>query len=223
MKKVLMYTAAALLAGASVLSAAAEDTLRSAPVFVYLQPGRNSLWSTMPGNSVSLPITFPNSATSATLSIASKRGKSYSPHVITAEDLTADGLYELEFPAPASPAEEDVLVFTLAFNDPLHTVRTAELSLICGLRSDNSGVTRCLTQKGTARWNRLPSGGAVLPIPYGTTSFLVDDVETDTGLDGAQGWYFLPYRDNVQLSLTEHGSVYLASLRGAVGSVLFFQ
>ena len=65
-------------------------------------------------------------------------------------------------------------------------------------------------------WNKI-KGRAVLPIPYGTSSFTVNGVEIDPGLDGAQGWYALGEidpKESASLSLTACGREYMAALLG---------
>ena len=112
-----------------------------------------------------------------------------------------------------APATEDVYDFMLTFDDG--TVRTAKLGLIAGL-GDGDGQTRCLSPVSCTAWEKA-NGQVAIPIPFGMTSFSVDGVPTDTGLDGAQGWYALKLKSNVAASLSALvGEVeWQALLRGA--------
>ena len=85
---------------------------------------------------------------------------------------------------------------------------------------DTEGSTRCLAPAEGAVWNTVKKR-AVLPIPYGTTSFTMSVnggtvTEVDTGLNGAQGWYALKPNtdDSVSLSLVAGGINYAATLLG---------
>jgi hypothetical protein len=83
-------------------------------------------------------------------------------------------------------------------------------------------MTRCLAPQTDRVWSKV-NGRAVLPIPYGTVSFTVNGVETDTGLDGAQGWYAingLGFGVNASLGLLAGGVQYAASLIGGPGGIM---
>ena len=107
----------------------------------------------------------------------------------------------------------------LAFNDG--TERRAKLGLIEGLSPDAEGTTRCLAPANGRVWESVKGGRAVLPIPYGTTSFQVNGVETPTGLDGAQGWFAMDVpAGGVSLSLVAPGISSAVSLLGANSGML---
>ena len=104
---------------------------------------------------------------------------------------------------------------TLAFDNGAPS-RTAKLGLIQGLDSGAKGSTRCIAPAEGKVWSKA-TDRAVLPIPYGTTSFTVNGVEHDTGLDGAQGWYALsPIKPGAVISLSclADGVSYAASILG---------
>ena len=109
--------------------------------------------------------------------------------------------------------------------NPDGTVRTAKLGLIAGLSPDAEGTTRCLAPSNGRVWERV-RGRAVLPIPYGVTSFSVtvngEPLSADTGLDGAQGWYALGVKggDSVSLAMTAEGLSYSASLQDVGAGIL---
>lgn len=209
----MMARKVATLVGAAMVSVAVPATeLTSEPTFVFLRPETSSFWNTATNSTMTLPIDFPQGATSASLTV---RGDRY--------DRTYDGLvtnsFVLELPQPTSPETENVYDLTLAFDDG--TMRTAKLGLIQGLSPDAEGTTRCLAPIHGSVWNNVEKR-AVLPIPYGTTSFTVNGVETDTGLAGAQGWYALRGRngETYSLSLVANGVNYLASLVGYGSGIL---
>ena len=198
----------ATLVGAAMVSVAVPaQELMSEPTFVFLRPETSSFWNTATNNTMTVPVDFPSGASSASLSVS---GIGYSREYvgITAKEFT------FELPAPTSPETENVYTLTLRFDNNVE--RTAKLGLIQGLSPDAEGTTRCLAPPTAKVWSKV-KGRAVLPIPYGTTSFTVNDVDVDTGLKGAQGWYAisgLGGGSNASLSLIANGVQYAASLIG---------
>ena len=211
-KNMIMIRKVASLVGASLLSVAAPGTeITSEPTFVFLRPETSSFWNTATNSTMTLPIDYPAGATKATLTVS---GVGYDTK--TYPNLT-DSSFELELPVPNSPQAENVYDLTLTFDEG--TVRTAKLGLIQGLAPDAEGSTRCLAPAEGKVWNTIKKR-AVMPIPYGTTSFTVSvngrQTVNGTGLDGAQGWYALKPAggDNVSLSLVVDGINYVATLIG---------
>ncbi len=204
----------ATLVGAAMVSVAVPaETIESEPTFVFLRPETSSFWNTATNNMMTVPIDYPAGAKKATLQV-SGLGYSCSYANITGPEYTFD------LPAATSPETENVYDLTLSFynenDDPVAEPRTAKLGLVQGLSPDAEGTTRCLAPSGSKVWNRV-KGRAVLPIPYGMTSFKINGQETDTGLEGAQGWYALGKIDpneSVSLSMTADGKEYMASLLG---------
>lgn len=212
---------AAAAACATALSAFSEG-LESAPTFVSLRPKESSFWATATNATMAVPMDFPKGATSATLRIC---GVSYTNEIHDIAPLDAfSGGYVVSLPPAAKPNEENVYDLVLAFDDG--TVRTARLGLVQGLMPDGEGWTRCVAPFGGGRWSRVV-GRAVIPIPYGMTSFTVDGRETDTGLDGAQGWYALGGMGagrSVDLALSADGGAFAATLvGGSDGTLILFQ
>ena len=208
----------ATVVGASVLSVAVGATeLTSEPTFVFLRPETSSFWHTATNNQMTVPIDYPVGATKATLDVT---GLGYSEEY---PDLTGDS-FTFALPAATSPETENVYDLTLTFDDG--TVRMAKLGLVQGLSPDAEGTTRCLAPAGSKVWNDVRKK-AVLPIPYGMTSFKINGEETDTGLKGAQGWYALGKIGNgetVSLSMVADGVEYAASLLGSgAGLMLIFR
>ena len=212
-KNMIMTRKVASLVGASLLAVASPgEEIESEPTFVFLRPETSSFWNTATNSTMKLPIDYPNGATEATLTVS---GAGYATK--TYPSLTGNS-FELDLPVPDSPQAENVYDLTLTFDDG--TVRTAKLGLIQGLSPDPEGSTRCLAPAEGAVWNTIKKR-AVLPIPYGTTSFAMSVnggamTNVDTGLNGAQGWYALKPApgDSVSLSLVAGGINYAATLLG---------
>ena len=110
-------------------------------------------------------------------------------------------------------ATEDVYDFTLEFNDG--TVKTAKLGLISGL-GEGRGTTRCFAPASGSAWEKV-KGQVAIPIPHGMTSFEINGTPTDTGLDGAQGWYALKLKSGVTATLSGlvGEDIWTAALKGA--------
>ena len=204
----------ATLVGAAMVSVAVPAAeLTSEPTFVFLKPETSSFWNTATNNTMTVPIDFPSGATTASLSV---RGLDYDREYVGITETE----FAFELPAPTSPETENVYDLTLRFDNDV--TRTAKLGLIQGLSPDAEGTTRCLAPQTAKVWQKV-KGRAVLPIPYGTTSFTVNGVETDTGLGGAQGWYAidgLSFGKNASLSLIADGVQYAASLIGGPGGLM---
>lgn len=210
----------ATLVGAAMVSVAVPaEELTSEPTFVFLRPETSSFWNTATNNTMTVPVDYPSGATAATLAVS---GLGYAQ---TYAGITGDE-FTFALPTPTSPETENVYDLTLTFNDAAATTRTAKLGLVQGLSPDAEGTTRCLAPATAKVW-RKATGRAVLPIPYGTTSFTVNGVETDTGLNGAQGWFAIGGinpNENVSLSLMAGGVEYAASLLGGgAGLMLIFK
>lgn len=187
--------------------------LTSEETFVFLRPETSSFWNTATNSSMTVPIDFPNGAHSAALTV---KGDGY---VRRYEDIR-ESSFTFDLPRPVSPETENVYDLVLAFDSG--ETKSARLGLIQGLSPDAEGMTRCLAPQTARVWSKV-NGRAVLPIPYGTVSFTVNGVETDTGLDGAQGWYAingLGFGVNASLGLLAGGVQYAASLIGGPGGIM---
>ena len=164
----IMARKVAALAGAAVLTVSAPAAkLSSEPTFVFLRPETSSFWNTATSSTMTLPIDYPSGATKATLTV---NGVGYNR---VYPDLTADSI-EIDLPVPDSPKTENVYELTLAFDNGAPS-RTAKLGLIQGLDSGAKGSTRCIAPAEGKVW-RTATDRAVLPIPYGTTSFTINGV-----------------------------------------------
>ena len=198
---------AAFAAGAlSALSALAGDT--SEAKFVWVNPESCYHWHTATNATMTLPVPFPDGASEATLSVNGS---------VVASGITTD-FVTVTLPAPRADAAEDVYDISLSFDKgaPL----SAKLGLVEGCRGTASGTTRVLAPSGTRAWGKT-KGVAVIPIPYNTTSFTIalnggEATETDTGLDGAAGWYALRLKGAATADLaaeTPEGDLF-ASIKG---------
>lgn len=180
---------------------------------VFLDPAPSSFWHTATNNVLELPIDFPSGAKSAELIVT---GQEY--HQVY--QIAAPGSFVLELPEAVSPGTENVYDLELSFD--VGDARRARLGLVRG-SGKSAGTTRCLlVNEDSRKWYRL-AGRAVLPIPYGTVSFTVDGVETDTGLGRDQGWYaFGPLQAGMEteLCLATAEETYVTRLLGFGGAFM---
>ncbi len=163
-----------------------EETDISDPVPIVVDTGSFCLWRTATGGTMRVAWTFPLNATLADLAVTGRTVK------VNVADITEEYV-DIELPSPAEAKDEDVLDFTLSFNDG--TVKTASLGLVRG-RSDDGGITAstlCLSSTNQIAWWRTDKT-FVLPVPKGTQALTVSGEAIETGLDGAAGWLALgPY------------------------------
>ena len=205
-----MLAASFVLMFTAVISAYAGDI--SDPALVFVRTDLTSFWRTATNCTISLPIEYPEGASSAILTVT---GANYSKMY----SELPDGMFELVLPPAVSPETENVFDLFLEFDNGV--TRTAKLGLIHGVSSAAEGSTRCIVSANTLAWKKSMVR-AVIPIPYGTEQFTVSvngEVASmpDTGLNGAQGWYVLSpisYGDTVSLCLSTKMESYQASVRG---------
>lgn len=212
-----LWLVAAVCPGTLLAEGQTADVLEaeSGTSFVFVRPKESSYWHTFRGGSLSLPISFPDGASSATLKVS---GIGYSA---VYEDITADE-FEIALPEAVSAETENVYALRLEFDDG--TVRETKLGVIQWLSEGAEGSAVCRPAAGNA-WGRVP-GRAVLPVPYGTTSLMVNGEPVDTGLDGAQGWYAVDKvggRAKTYLSLLAGDDVYESWIRGITGLNVVFR
>lgn len=167
------------------------DPSVSEPTPIMVDVDSFYLWRTATGGTMRVEWTFPLDATVAHLAVTGRTVKIYIP------DIT-DEFADVELPVPANAKDEDVIDFTLSFNDG--TVKTASLGLVRG-RGEGAGITtstECLASKDSPFW-RYAEKRFVVPVPHGAKSVTVAGEVADTGQDGAAGWLALgPYsRDTV--------------------------
>jgi len=226
-KDMILARKAAGIVGAAIVSlSVGAQAIESEPTFVFLRPETSSFWHTATNSAMTIPIDFPAGASSATLAV---RGLKYNEsYELAKSDLANNGYntgyYSLQLPPACDQETENVYDLTLTFNDDAATMRTAKLGLVTSYAAGNEAVTSVIAPSEGNVWKAKKR--AVLPIPYGTTSFKVDNVETPTGLDGAQGWFVLPLKSGVTtaLSLIADGKTYDASiLGGSTGMFVIFR
>jgi len=201
-----------IMLGACVVLSAAVYAAESAASFVFVNPDTSSFWRTARSRSVTVPVDFPEGATTATLSVT---GVGYS----ASYEIAAPGPYTFQLPEAATPAEENTYSLALFFDRGAG--KTARLSLIAGLENGGAGSTRCVSQAGRS-WGVSKSQQMTLPVPFGTTSLVVNGDAVDTGLDGAQGFFTLSGLP-ASMSLTVSGTTYYADIVGMPGFLLLFR
>ena len=210
----IMARKVAALAGAAVLTVSAPGAkLSSEPTFVFLRPETSSFWNTATNGTMVLPIDFPTGATRASLRVTGLGYEARYDNIVAKE-------FELALPTPDSPHTENVYDLVLTFDNGQE--RRAKLGLIQGLDSGGRGRTRCLAPANGRVWNKVRKR-AVLPIPYGMTSFTVNGESVDPGLGGAQGWYALGQLkngDDVSLSMIANGLSFTAALTCVDGGTM---
>ncbi len=186
-----------ILHSAFCIDAFAGDTSESA--FVFLCPETSSFWRTATNNVVTLPVEFPEGASSATLTVTA-------PGYSAQYAIAAPGDFALALPAATSPSTENVYDLALAFDDTASTVRSAKFGVIDSVIPPDAGETRCIAPATDRKWGWV-RGRVVIPVPYGIESFTIDGAEAVTGLDGAQGWYPLSLKGGQSAALNlDNGS-----------------
>ena len=200
-----------IMLGACVVLSVAAYAAESAASFVFVNPDTSSFWRTARSRSVTVPVDFPEEATTATLSVA---GVGYS----ASYEIAAPGPYTFQLPEAATPAEENTYSLVLSFDRG--ESKTARLSLIAGQENGGAGYTRCVSQSNRS-WGKSKSQQMTLPVPFGTTSLVVNGDSVDTGLDGAQGFFTLSGLP-ASMNLTVSGTTYHADVVRMPGFLLFF-
>lgn len=206
--------AAVLLAVPGTSWAATEAESNS--TFVFANKADSTFWHTATNATLSLPVEFPPNALSATLTVSAP-GYSASYAVVSEGDD-----FMLTLPAASSPETENVYDLILAFSDG--TVRTARLGLVQSFGVDGEAATRVLSPPSVPVWASAAKV-TVLPIPAGTTSFTINGVETDTGLDGDAGWFALTLGggQTANLALSDvNAAVFTASLTRPFDATVLF-
>ena len=196
-----------------VLALAATTFAAESPsAFVFVNPDTSSFWRTARSRSVTVPVDFPEGATTATLSVA---GVGYS----ASYEIAAPGPYTFQLPEAATLGEENTYSLALSFDRG--EGKTARLSVITGLEVGAAGSTRCVSQSSRS-WPKVSGDRFTVPVPYGATSLEVNGTPVDTGLDGAQGFLTLS-RLPASMSLAVSGTTYHADIVRMPGFLLLFR
>ena len=202
----------------AAFSASASNTCMSSPTSVFLAPERTHLWSTGCGSHFSVPIDYPEGATSATLEVVGDGGYSSTYSGLTEDSVVVD------LPAAVSPDKENVYTLTLTFAGSA-VVRTARLGGIFGYDGSDTGHTRCVGPLASSRWSRVRES-AVLPIPYGATALTIGGTPIDLGPDCPASWYWHaspPPGESETYVLSVGSEDYEAVLFGVGGMFIFFR
>ena len=207
----------ACCAGIGMISGMAAGGSMSDSTVVFLRSKESFLWSTASNATLSLPVVYPKGATSANLSVSGHGYSANYPEV-------PEGDFLLTLPAATSPSSENVYDLTLSFDNDME--QRARIGLVYGVVGGAEGSTRCLAPVGSYKWRQV-NGRAVLPVPSGITSFAVDFSDgrkiTDSGLNGAAGWYpiALSHPVTAMLSMAEaNGTQWSVTLNGILGLVI---
>ena len=200
------------LFGACALAFATSFAADSAASFVFVNPDTSSFWRTARSGIVTVPVDFPDGASSATLSVV---GVGYSTNYL----IAVAGPYAFQLPVADAPETENTYKLTLSFDRGAS--KTATLSLIAGLESGGAGVTRCFSQGGSG-WSRAKDRRMTLPVPHDTTSLTLNGEAVDTGLDGAQGFLTISALP-ASLALVTPEAAYLADITHIPGLLILFQ
>ena len=201
-----------IMLGACVVLSAAAYAAESAASFVFVNPDTSSFWRTAKSQSVTVPVDFPEGATTATLSVV---GVGYS----ASYEIAAPGPYTFQLPEASTPGDENTYSLALSFDRG--EGKTARLSLIAGQEDGGAGSTRCVSQ-ANRNWGKSKDTQMTLPVPLGTTSLVVNGDTVDTGLDGAQGFFTLSGLP-ASMSLTVSGTTYHADIVNMPGFLLLFR
>ena len=180
--KILVLALACAVAVPAVAFGAGASAI-SDPTPVIVDVDSFYLWRTATGGTMRVEWAFPLNATVAHLAVTGRTVKASMP------GLTVE-YADIELPAPTCAKDEDVLDFTLSFNDG--TVKKASLGLVRG-RADAGGATTptpCLASADSPEWRRAAKR-FVMPIPAGAETVTVSGETVDTGLGGAAGWLAL--------------------------------
>ena len=158
--------------------ASASMAAESPSTLIFVNPASSSFWHAAPGNVLTLPIEYPDGATTATLTVSGVGHEASYPG-ITGET------FELTLPAATTPGTENTYALTLAF-DRGESV-SARVSVLAGLEAGGAGATRCVTSAHRA-WRRSADRRMTLPVPFGATALTLNGETVETGLGGAQGF-----------------------------------
>ena len=202
------------LAVALSMAAGAALAARSERTVVFLDYARSSFWHTATNSSIRLPIVYPEGASSATLTV---EGAGYS----ASYPAVAEGEFVLSLPAADGPQSENVYRLALVFDND--TTNSAVLGVVQGVGDAGAGSSRCVLPEDGKSWCRFQTR-AVLPVPHGVSSVMVDGEPVDTGLGGDQGWFALgpyaPGNEGIAVSIEDGAGIWNATLIPGVPGLL---
>jgi len=192
----------------TVASAGIGASLTSQSCAVVGNASSSLVWKTVFESTSDLALMWPAGATSARLTV------SVGGAIRSTETITDTTLAAWPFVVPALPetaADECVYDLTLEYLDAQSAVvktQAASLGLVRGTDGRTARFVR--DGKSSAKWPRLKSGTAVLPIPDGATTLAVDD-GTPVSVD-APGWHYLKASGVHELVLLVGADAWAASV-----------
>ena len=187
----------------------------SDPTPVIVDADSFYLWRTATGGTMRVEWAFPLNATVAHLAVTGRTVK------VSMSGLTVESA-DIELPTPIRAKDEDVLDFTLSFNDG--TVKNASLGLVRGQTVGGGATTPtpCLASDASPEW-RNAAKRFVMPVPAGVEAVTVSGEAVDTGLDGGAGWLALgPYATGTVLPVAADDASRELLVQG-VGMSLYFK
>ena len=170
-RKLSLSLIAPFIAG-SVLAAAEMSAFSS----VIVNPEATPLWTTVTGGTVTVPVSYPAGAKSASLTVtAFGYEKTYSD--------VSEGDFELAIPATAKADDERIYTLTLAFDDGTSTV--AKLACVAG---DGDTCETVLTDDTSDDWKKIHRTSLV-PMDEGASALTANGEECDS--TPYAGWAFV--------------------------------
>lgn len=176
---------------------------------VVIDTSASRLWSTVTNASVTLPVPWPQGATSATLSVpASGRFVGVEATLTKGVDFS----YTLSLPRPSAPNEEyivsPIVEFANADGEALSPRLEASFAVVCDVSLFRG------TDTAAPAWTDVKKGSYVLPKPDDETLLL-------TGFGGGVATNALADSCAWMMSSPRKSGVYSLSLYGADGELSF--
>ena len=171
-------------------------------IFLHVNQSADDYWHIAPANPVVLQCQKPSGAFTADF-YAYHSGAS-----VIHESVEADSVSFGTGRAVESSADERVFDLTLAFDDPVETVRKSSIAFL-------ADVSEVRNPDGHY-WNQV-KGAALLPVPAAASSLTVGGVDIPIGMfSGTDCWRFFRanvYDAPVEMELSSGGVQYSASVR----------
>lgn len=170
----------------------ADVSARSAGQVVWVNTSQSLQWKTAMDSTIQVAINWPEDAVEAILTVDDGVA---APTVTTLDDVSVSQ-FPLSVPMPSDAADERVLNLAIDYKDKDGVIvdsQAARIGRVCGV---SGGGVRCVSDSSEKSWAKVREP-SVLPIPEGTRSLVVDEVQ-QSPLD-VPGWWF--WKD-VRSSLT---------------------
>ena len=184
---------AAAVAAAAVAGSAIAATELSGTTSVFVNPSATPLWTTVTGGAITVPVSYPDGAQSATLTVtAFGYSKTY--------EKVAEGDFEFELPATDGADGERVYTLTLAFDNG-----ASESAMLGCIAGDGESLAKVILDEEFAKWSEIHRT-ALVPMAEGASALLDGDTECDS--TPYAGWAFVGRHspgDKVTLTTTADG------------------